>query len=243
MKRQSALFFALSLVLVSAAAAEMFTTASISGPPRLFAQPARAGSGLELGFFGNDVEDVPEYSRFGADASFGFLDFRAGAVFEYTYLDSIYRRIRGAWEFAYARPHFGAGVSYTAELEMFPGETSWGAGHAIFGAYAHYPSFLALSALVRVPTSGDPSSAAALHWLRDTYEFYVEYSYEKEHSVLFGQEIVFGSWAVECAYRYPGPRFYLGLSLWWGGTGAFAGVTSVSEHYLGYTWRIRYRRE
>lgn len=224
----------------------MFSRTNPNASSQSLGTPARIPKPLNIGIAGYSVEGVSEYGRLSANTSFNVNDIRIGAVVEYTALDSIYDRLQTQWELAYSSMAVGFGMAYNLNMERLSEiqDDNWATHRMLVGAYGRYPEYFMYSALLNISLDSFHTSVydLAAYWLLNSYTLYIEYEWDLKHSFLVGQELFFGSWGVECAYKYPGSRLYLGIAVWFENVNAFAGVASVSKDYQGRIWKIGYGR-
>lgn len=239
------------LIILLFLAVSCFAAFSATSPfsaPQIQSTPAKFTAPLTLGVASYSVSDFSDYGRFGADASFGFSNVQAGAAVEYTSLDTLYERLRTQWQVSFSRPRYGLGVGYGLDLQRELGHENWASHRLLFGAFGRAPDFLLYGALFRVPLQAGQerwSTAFSVHWVLESYRFYAEYETEngQGHSLLLGQEIMFGAWGVETSYKIPNSRFYVGINIWWGCFGVNASMQAVSKYYQGRELRLEYARK
>lgn len=252
MKRLSALLFALEFLILcigNANAEELalgsFSKMSPMGHPEILGTPARMQMPFFVGLSYYGIENASDYGSVAANTAFNISKARVGAVVEYTSLDILYERISTQWEVAVTGFCWGAGIGYNLNVERVVKEQNFASQNLLLGGYGKFPDFILYSVLVRLPGNDGLlqkklAYAFSVQWFTKDYRLFAEYEVDDFYEIKIGQELLFGSWAVETAFAYPGSRLYLGFNVWWGNFRAFSGVAAVSKYYQGRLFRLEY---
>ena len=239
MRKILVLCFVLSTVFLFA---EEFAIAMPGSSPKLFANPATKENTFELGLFGYKISEYDDYGRIGAYSNFPVKKFQTGFIFDYTFLESFYERILSEYFVSYPQKNYGLGLGYVSALNISKKDKTYHVSHFLIGGYFQIAEWIGIANHFQTEEFGFWQNHVALFFSLENYRFYVEYSVEKKLNFQIGQMLDFNSFALEFAYQYPHSRFYLGIDLKIKALHTFFGINSVTPEYLGYSWKLFYKK-
>ena len=250
MKNSSASFFALSLYLLflapSSACAQVCSAGIGATLPRGFpdcgSSPARIAEGLGVRASWEEPSGCVALRNYALSAEWGNARYRAGALFSWASLDSVYRNAGGSAEFAVTfLGRFTLGAGHGLSVSYVPGVSSWSRQTTRLGALALLGGGFSASAIgSRIYGEGDAFSFGA-HWeIPESYLLYSEAAFRDGRKFLhvgFGAR--FGAVSVRNAYLFPGPgvavSFSVGADLFAAGAGYYrtpGGVAFKNAEFL-----------
>lgn len=224
MKSSSVSFCALSLFLLILARQFVYAQVCFAGIgatlPHGFtdcgSSPARIADGLGIQASWAEPFGGVDLQNYALSAEWGSSRYRAGALFSWASLDSVYRSVGGSADFAVTfidRFSFGAG--HGLAVSYVPGVSSWALQTTRFGVLAALGGGFSVAVLGAREYGEADALTFGAHWeIPDAYLLYSEAAFREGRKFLrIGCEARFGGLSVRNAYLFPGPGIAIGFSV------------------------------
>lgn len=191
----------------------------------------------EVALFGETVENVSDYWKFGFYANWPLWKLKGHFQSEYVVLDSIYTRISGEWGIGFSKKFFSVSSDYKTSLEMLPKENSW-LNHAVLISANFFYGPYTMQGSYGNSKEKDSFLAAGVSLKWEHYSIYLEYVKELISFWQIGHLFQKGAFRVEAAYRHPLTQFYIGITFCFNRLEFSFAKKAVSTNYSASYWRI-----
>lgn len=192
---------------------------------------------FEVALFGETVENVSDYWKFGFYANWPLWKLKGHFQSEYVVLDSIYTRISGEWGGAFSKKFFSISSKYKTSLEMLPKENSWLNYSFLISTSFFYGPYTIQGAYGNSREKYSFLTAGfSLKW--EYYSIYFEYVKELISFWQIGHLFQKGAFRVEASYRHPLTQFYIGITFCFDSLEFSFAKKAVSTNYSASYWRI-----